>query len=242
MSDKRIAVSKGVIIAAGDGGRLGSLTDTCPKALLPVNDRPLISYPIEALAAAGIEEIGIVIGYLAGKVVDELGDGSDFGVKIRYLFNPDYLGGAAVSVHKAKDWAQGDPVVLLMGDHLIERTLVERLLNKATLGNTLCVDHTPAEHHELDEANKVVLDSAGCITDIGKNLSYWDVIDTGIFLLTANFFQALDQLVSELGVDIEINDVIRYLISQGSRFETCDVSGSFWADVDTEKDLDTVRV
>ena len=242
MSDKRIAVSKGVIIAAGDGGRLGSLTDTRPKALLPVNNRPLISYPIEALAAAGIKKIAIVVGYLADKVVDALGDGSNFGVKIQYLFNPYYLGGAAVSVRKAREWVQGDPTVLLMADHLIERTLVERLLNKATLGNTLCVDRTPGEHHELDEANKVILNSAGCIRDVGKDLKRWDAIDTGVFLLTANFFQALDQLVSELGVDIEINDVIRYLISQGSRFETCDVSGSFWADVDTEKDLDTVRV
>ncbi len=239
---RRIKVNKGVIIAAGDGGRLGSLTATRPKALLNVNDRPLISYPIAALAAAGVNEIAIVVGYLGDKVVNELADGSDFGVNIQYLSNPDYLGGAAVSVHKAKDWTQGDPVILLMGDHLIEPRLVKHLMKTRTLCDTLCVDRTPEEHHELDEASKVVLDSSGCIKDIGKNLTYWDAIDTGVFLLTKEFFQALDELIPWLGADIEIIDVIWFLTSRGYRFRTCDVSGSFWADVDTKEDLNTVRV
>lgn len=242
MFRKKVAVKKGVILAAGDGDRLGSLTTTCPKVLLPVNDKPLISYPIEALAAAGIREIAIVIGYLADKVVEALGDGSDFGVDIQYLFNPEHYGGNAVSVNKARDWAQGEPFVLLMGDHLIERTVVKSLLKRATLTDTLCIDFTPASHHQLDEASKVVLDSSGCIKEIGKNLVQWDAIDTGIFLLTKNFFQALDELIPWLGVDIEIIDVIRFLTRRGYRFRTCDVSGSFWADVDTKEDLNTVRV
>ena len=129
-----------------------------------------------------------------------------------------------------------------MGDHLIERTVVKHLLKRATLTDTLCIDFTPARHHQLDEASKVILNSTGCIKDIGKNLICWDAIDTGIFLLTKNFFQALDELVPWLGVDIEIIDVIRSLISRGYHFRTCDVSGSFWADVDTKEDLNTVRV
>ncbi len=235
-------VKKGVILAAGDGDRLGSLTTTCPKVLLPVNDKPLISYPIEALAAAGIREIAIVVGYLADKVRGTLGDGSYFGVNLQYIFNSDYLGGNAISVNKARDWVQGDPFVLSMGDHLIERKPVKRLLNRTTSSNTLCIDYAPGGHCQLDEANKVVLDSADCIKDIGKNLAQWDAIDTGVFLLTKNFFQGLDELTPRLGTDIGINDVIQLLISQGYHFETCDVSGSFWADVDTEEDLNTVRV
>ena len=235
-------VSKGVILAAGDGSRLGSLTSSCPKVLLPVNGKPLIKYPIEALAAAGIREIAIVVGYLADKVVEALGDGSCFGVDLQYIFNPDYHGGNAISVNKARDWTQGDPTVLLMGDHLIERMPVKHLLKRITSSDTLCIDCTPAKHCQLDEASKVIIDNTGYIKDIGKDLIKWDAIDTGIFLLTKNFFQALDELIPRLGTDIEINDVIQFLISQGYRFETCDVSGSFWADVDTEEDLNTVRV
>lgn len=183
-----------------------------------------------------------MVGYLADKVQGILGDGSQLGVNMQYIFNPDYLGGNAISVSKARDWAQGDPFVLLMGDHLIERKLVKRLLNGATLSDTLCIDYAPAEHLQVDEATKVMLDSDCCIKDIGKNLIYWDAIDTGVFLLTKNFFQAIDELTAKLGLDIENSEVIRSLVSQGYRFRTCDVSGSFWADVDTETDLRTVRV
>jgi len=235
-------VNKGVILAAGDGDRLGSLTITCPKVLLTVNDKTLISYPIEVLAAAGISEIAIVVGYLADKVIEVLGDGSNFGVRLQYIFNPDYLGGTATSVYKARGWAQGEPIVLCMGDHLIEQKLVEHLLNRATFSDILCVDYTPAKHHQVDEATKVAVDSAGCIKDIGKDLIYWDALDTGVFLLTENFFQALDELAPKLGIDIEISDVVRFLTSRGHRFDTCNASGHFWVDVDTEEDLNTARV
>ncbi len=234
-------VHKGVILAAGDGDRLGPLTSTCPKVLLLVNDRTLISYPIEAMAAAGIREIAIVVGYLAEKLMEELGDGSKFGVRLHYIFNPDYLGGNAISVYKAKDWVQGEPFVLCMGDHLIERNLVKQLLNRTTFGDILCVDFTPAKHLQLAEATKVVVDGAGCIRDIGKELVCWDAIDTGVFLLTENFFQAIHELVQYRGIDVEISDVIRFLVSHGHRFDTCDVSGCSWADVDTKEDLDLVR-
>ena len=233
-------VNKGVILAAGDGERLGSLTNTCPKVLIPIKGKPLISYPIEALATAGISEIAVVVGYLAEKVIELLGDGNHFDVKLQYIFNPDYLGGNAISVGKARDWAQGGPVILLMGDHLIDCDMVSRFLNRSTLSDTLCIDHTPTKHLHIDEATKVIIDSIGCIKDIGKDLNCWDAVDTGVFLLTENFFQALNKLVPELGTDIEISDVIRFLVSQGYPFNTCSVSGRFWADVDTEEDLERV--
>ncbi len=235
-------VDKGVILAAGDGDRLGSLTLTCPKVLLPVNGAPLIRYPIEALVAAGISEIAIVVGYLGDKVIEVLGSGSDFGVKLQYISNSDYLGGNAISVYKARDWVQGDPIVLCMGDHIIEREPVKRLLDRQTFNETLCVDYTPAQYHQIAEATKVIVDNAGCIKDIGKDLVYWDALDTGVFLLTGNFFQALHELVQNCGTNIEISDVIRFLTSQGHRFDTCNVSGCSWADVDTKEDLDLARM
>jgi len=202
---------------------------------------PLISYPIEALVASGVHEIAIVVGYLGDKVMEALGNGSNFGVKLQYIYNPDYLGGNAVSVYKAREWAQGEPLVLCMGDHLIEERIVKRLLDRQTFNETLCIDYTPAQHHELAEATKVTVDSAGYIKDIGKDLIYWDALDTGVFLLTEHFFQALHELIQHHGIDIEISDVIRSLTSQRHRFDTCDVSGCFWVDVDTKEDLDLAR-
>jgi len=236
-------VGKGIIIAAGDGDRLGLLTATCPKVLLSADDEaPLIRYPLEALLAAGIRDIAIVIGYLGDKVREVLGNGSSFGVRFHYIYNSDYLGGNAISVYKASDWANGEPVVLCMGDHLIERKLVKRLLDRQTMNETLCVDYLPSWHHHLPEATKVSIDNEGCIRKIGKDLVTWDALDTGVFLLTKNFFQALDKLVHWRGTNIEIADVIQFLVSRGQRFHTCNVTGCFWMDVDTEEDLNVARM
>ncbi|MFC1873581.1 sugar phosphate nucleotidyltransferase [Chloroflexota bacterium] len=238
---RKIKTNKGIILAAGDGDRLGSLTAIRPKVLLPVNGKEqLIRYPIEALAAAGVSDIAIVVSYLGDSVIEALGNGDDFGVRLQYIYNSDYLGGNAISVYKAREWVQEYPVVLCMGDHLIDGEIVECLLGRQTVNETLCVDYTPAFHNELAEATKVTVDSTGCIKDIGKNLVYWDAIDTGVFLLTKKFFQALHELFQRRGTEVTISEVTRFLVSRGHLFNTCDVSGYFWADVDTKEDLDMV--
>ena len=235
-------INKGIILAAGDGDRLGSLTAICPKVLLPVNGKEqLIRYPIEALAAAGVSDIAIVVGYLGDSVIEALGNGDDFGVRLQYVYNSDYLGGNAISVYKAREWVQEEPVVLCMGDHVIDREIVKRLLDRQVFNETLCIDYEPASHHDLAEATKVTVDSTGCIKDIGKNLVYWDAIDTGVFLLTENFFQALHELIQRRGTEVTISDVTSFLVGQGHPFDTCDVSGCLWADIDTKEDLDMVR-
>ena len=160
----RQKVDKGVILAAGVGDRLGSLTLTYPKVLLPViGEGQLIKYPIEALAAAGINDIAIVVGYLGDSVIETLGNGTDFGVRLQYIYNSDYLSENATSVYKTREWVQGEPVVLCMGDHLIVGEIVNRLLDRPVFNETLCIDYTPAHHHQLTEATKVTVDSAGCI-------------------------------------------------------------------------------
>ena len=235
-------VDKGVILAAGDGDRLGPLTLMCPKVVLPVNGVPLIRYPIDALVAAGISDIAIVVGYLGGKVMEELGNGSSFGARLQYVYNCDYRGGNAISLYRAGEWVQGEPIVLSMGVHLIEGKMVERLLDKQTSRETLCIDYSPSEYHQLAEATKVSVNREGCIKDIGKDLVYWDALDTGVFLLTQNFFRALDELVPRLGIEAEISSVIRLFINRGYRFDTCDASGCFWMDVDTEENLNMARM
>ena len=132
-----MCATKGIILAAGDGDRMGELTSRVPKVLLTVLGKPLILYPIEALARAGIREIAIVIGYLGDKVEAFLNNNPISGASLQCIRNPDHRGGSAISVEVAGEWAAGEPFVLCMGDHLMHREYIARFLDKAPYQETL---------------------------------------------------------------------------------------------------------
>ena len=231
-------ISRAIILAAGDGDRMGELTRDHPKALLPVyKGEPMILSPIRALVASGIRDIAVVVGYLANEVKRNLGHGSQHGVNLHYVENLDYLSGNAISVWRARSWAGGEPVILCMGDHLIETKIIRRLLSTRVITDTLCIDFRPIPHHNIEEATKVALFEDGGIREIGKELRRWDALDTGVFLLTERFFDAVEELARLRGNNIEISDVIRFMVGRGQGFNTCDVSGCSWMDIDIEEDL-----
>jgi len=232
-------INRAVILAAGDGDRMGELTRNRPKVLLPMNNKeePLILSPIKALAAVGIRNIAIVVGYLANEIRHKLEDGSQYGVSLRYVENPDYLGGNAISAWKAKSWVAGEPIILCMGDHIIDTNIVRNLLSTAEIIDTLCVEYRPTLNHNIEEATKVAVFEDGSIRDIGKQLRHWDALDSGVFLLTDRFFNAVDALARLRGNSIEMSDVIRFMVARGHRFNTCDVSSCSWMDIDIEEDL-----
>lgn len=239
MADKR--VTRGIVLAAGDGGRLGELTSRIPKVLLRVLGKPLILYPIEALARAGIKEIAIVLGHLSDKVETTLRWNRISGVTLHYLLNPYYQGGNAVSVEVAGDWAGGEPFVLCMGDHIIHQDYISWFLSRAPCCEALGVDFSPRNHHILEEATKVQVDSRGLIRDIGKELTQWNGIDTGLFLMTESFVKAVRELRISFGSNIEISEVIRFMLRRGQDFAAVDISGPFWADIDTVEDMRMVE-
>jgi len=242
MAEINTTITRGVILAAGDGDRMGELTRDRPKVLLPINEEePLILSPIQALAASGVRNIAIVVGYLANEVRRNLGDGGQYGVNLHYVENLDYLGGNAISAWKAKTWTVGEPVVLCMGDHIIETSVVSRLLSTTVIADTLCIEYRPTPYHNIEEATKVALFKNGGIRDIGKELKQWDALDTGVFLLTERFFNVVEELARLSGNKIEMSDVIRFMVLRGHRFNTCDVSGCSWMDIDIVEDLKLAR-
>lgn len=234
MTGKRIR--RGVILAAGDGGRMGVLSHRIPKVLLPVKGKPLIIHPIESMLFAGIREIAIIVGHLNQEVETALKT-YGFNANISFVYNPDYLGGNALSVSAAARWSQGEPFVLCMGDHIVENSFIEYFLAKNVFADTLGIDYYPGNYHVIDEATKVAVDEEQKIRRIGKNLCEWNAIDTGVFLLGANFIKTVHELIPQMGIDVEISDVIRTMIARGRPFFTRDMSGKFWKDVDTPEDL-----
>ena len=228
---------KGVILAAGDGGRLRPLTLRTPKVLLEIDGRPLIHYVVEALTSAGVSDIGVVVGDRAETVSDALTESFP---DLTFIYNRHYDGGNAVSVHAARSFVLDEPFVLCMGDHLIGHEMVRRLVSVRRNWTTLGVDLEAWHLSQLNDATRVLVDSSGHVADIGKKLKVWDAIDTGLFWMTREFLVAIDRLMETRGVQVEISDVVRHLGARGRPLATCDMSGIFWADVDTREDYEAI--
>ncbi len=229
---------KGIILAAGDGGRLRSLTMQTPKVLYDVGGKPLIQYPIQALSRAGISDIGIVVGHDSRKVVDAL---KDVYPTLAFMFNQWHEGDNAISIFAARDFVMGEPFVVCMGDHAISSNIVKTLVLEHDDGNILCVDSLVSNPSQISDATRVRLDADDCIMDIGKDLTDWDAVDTGVFMMNGDVFPCIEQLMTNQGKNVTISEVVVEMGLAGLPFRGCDVSGMFWADVDTPEDYHSVE-
>ena len=119
---------RAVILAAGDGGRLGKRTAGIPKPLISAGGRPLIAYTLEALAENGIDDITVVTGYLGGQLRAGLAEG--WHGNLRFVANPRFTEGAALSLRAAREVAGASPFLLLMADHLLSAEIVAKLLEQ----------------------------------------------------------------------------------------------------------------
>ncbi|HVA07240.1 MAG TPA: sugar phosphate nucleotidyltransferase, partial [Acidimicrobiales bacterium] len=115
---------KGVLLAGGTGSRLYPLTRITNKHLLPIYDRPMIAWSIEALVNAGIDEIMLVTGGThAGEFLRLLGNGHDYGIdRLSYAYQEN-AGGIAEALGLAERFVDGDPVLVMLADNIMERSI-----------------------------------------------------------------------------------------------------------------------
>jgi choline kinase len=226
---------KGVILAAGTGTRLKSLTREHPKPLVSIRGRPLIDYTIEAFVQAGFTRLGVVVGHKAHLLRHYLGDGSRYGIRIQCLPNEHYWRGNATSILASQPFAQNESFVVSMADHMISADILKRLLACAGRDHMLCVDWRAHAPPQINDATKVWVDERGFVVHIGKELARWNAIDTGVFLFTPRIFHHILTCLHD-GL-CSITRTVLWMIATGDPLGTCDVSGTFWLDVDTPDDL-----
>ncbi len=186
---------KALILAAGQGIRLRPIGDT--KPLVSLLGLGLIERVILTAKKSGIKEFCIVIGYHGEKIREHLSDGKKYGVKIQYIQNDQWARGNGISVLKARDYFKKS-FVLLMADHNYDHRILNRLL-KTKIGKDegiLCVDKDPKDHLTIDDATTVrTFDHR--IETIGKDLTDYNCIDTGIFICNPVIFDAIEQSISK---------------------------------------------
>ena len=223
---------KALILAAGRGSRFGELTKEKHKTLLPVAGVPLLERILQGLKEVGIREVWIVIGYKADMIKKEIGTSYD-GLKINYIYAKDWEKGNLYSLLAAKKFLK-DKFILCMSDHLFEPKIVKKLLNtNSNCAVTLAVDRTRCSPEDTK-----VLEHNGFIIKIGKKINPSNCVDTGFFLCSSKIFKYATEAAKK-GMN-ELSDAIQLAaIHRDAR--VVDVSGCFWADIDTKQDLEYVE-
>ena len=222
---------KALIIAAGQGKRLRPIGDT--KPLVTLLGLGLIERVILTAKKSGIKEFCIVTGYNGEKIREALSDGKKYGVRIQYVQNDSWIRGNAISVLKARDHFK-ESFVLLMADHNYDHRILNELL-KTKIGKDeciLCVDKNPGDHLNIDDATKVrTVDHR--IDSIGKDLSDYNCIDTGIFICNPVIFDVLEQSISK--GDEGLSGGIK-ILAQRHKMRYMSLGDNFWIDVDDKTD------
>ncbi len=220
-----------VIIAAGYGSRLASLSPS--KPLTPVCGIPLIEIGIRQAAAAGVSRVVVVTGHRAEAVEAFLAElASRVAVDIESVRVADWSKPNGYSVMAGADACEGD-YLLMMADHMFDSAILAglRKVGSENRDVTLAIDRrTDSPLVDPDDATWVKLDAVGYIKAIGKTIPEWDAVDCGAFLATPRLAEAIAAAIAS-GKAGSLSDGMQWLADQG-RAATYDIKGAWWMDVD----------
>jgi len=215
---------KAMILAAGLGTRLRTLTESIPKALIPVMNRPMIAWVIDHLKSHGFDRIIVNAHHHAKILEDYLGNGSGFGVGITTRYEPEILGTGG-GIRNTKDFWDSGPFVAINADILTDIDLAAALKIHRDSGGlaTLIV-------HEMPSFSKIELDQKGLIKDISRDVKPGRLAFTGIHVIEPALLDFIRP-----GVFSDIIDCYRDLIRAGSPPAAFISKGHYWHDVGTLK-------
>lgn len=226
---------KGLILSGGAGTRLRPITHTSAKQLVPVANKPVLFYGIEALVDAGVTEIGIVIAPETGEEIREAaGDGSAFGAEITYIVQ-DEPAGLAHAVLTAEEFLGGSPFVMYLGDNLLAdglRGLVETFRAEQPDALILLTSVPDPEHYGVAE-----LDGERIVRLVEKPKDPpSDLALVGVYLFQPAIFEAARALRPSWRGELEITEAIQSLIEDDHRVQSEVVTG-WWKDTGQLADM-----
>jgi glucose-1-phosphate thymidylyltransferase len=227
---------KGLILSGGRGTRLRPITFTSAKQLVPVANTPVLFYGIEAMAAAGIDEIGIIIAPETGDEIREVtGDGSRFGVRITYILQ-DEPAGLAHAVLTAEPFLGRDPFVMYLGDNLLQGGISELVNTFTEHGPDALILLTPVP----DPQNYGVaeLDAGGAVSRLVEKPPepQSDLALVGVYMFTPLIHEAARAIEPSARGELEITDAIQWMVDGGRRVESHIVRG-WWKDTGRLDDM-----
>jgi glucose-1-phosphate thymidylyltransferase len=222
---------KGVILAGGTGTRLHPLTRITNKHLLPIYDRPMVTYAIEALVEAGIRELMVVTGGThAGEFLRLLGNGHEWGIdRLQYAYQ-ERAGGIAEALGLAERFAGGERVCVMLADNVVEQSLAPsvKAFERQERGARILLAREEDPQH-LRHLGVPELENGRVVRIVEKPAeppSSFAV--TGIYFYDADVFEVIPGLEPSGRGELEITDVNNWYVSQGTM--EYDVLEGFWGD------------
>lgn len=225
---------KGLILSGGKGARLRPLTFTRAKQLVPVANKPVLFYGIETLAAAGIRDVGIVVGDTRAEIEAAVGDGGRWGVSVTYL-PQDAPRGLAHAVLIAEPFLGGEPFVMYLGDNLLAQGIVPFVEEFAAARPAAQILLTPVSHPERYGVAETEGDRVVRLVEKPKapksNLAL-----VGVYMFDPEVFASVRRIAPSDRGELEITDAIQDLIDRGLEVRRHVVDG-WWKDTGRVEDM-----
>ncbi|NLY71104.1 MAG: NTP transferase domain-containing protein [Clostridiales bacterium] len=222
---------RALILAAGEGSRMRPHFSG-PKPLIKLLGIPLIERNILSLRQCGIKDFFIVTGCYKKEIQDCLGNGERFNVNITYLDNPDWELGNGVSAYTFnRTYKENEKYIMMMADHIFNpdvfKSFVEQSNNITDEEILLAADKRLEKVWDLDESTKIKSQGDRAIK-LGKELTDYDAVDSGLFLCTGALLNALKEAISNK--QYGLTDAVNILASKG-KVKLCFIEKD-WVDVD----------
>jgi len=239
---------KGLILSGGKGTRLRPITHTSAKQLVPVANKPVLFYAIEAMAEAGIDDVGIVIAPETGAEIEQAaGDGTRFGLRISYIVQDEPLG-LAHAVLTAEPFLGESPFVMYLGDNVLQGGISELVAAFREHSPDALILLTPVpdpENYGVAELAQLAPGETSPLPGgLGRVLRLiekptdpvTDLALVGVYMFTAQIHAAARAIVPSARGELEITDAIQHLLDAGLRVEPHIVRG-WWKDTGRLEDM-----
>ena len=225
---------KALVLAGGKGSRLRPITHTSAKQLVPVANKPILFFGLEAIAEAGIKEVGIIVGDTRQEIRNAVGDGSKFGIKVTYIEQEAPLG-LAHAVKIALNFIKDDDFVMYLGDNLIKdgiKALADEFKVNKPNAQILLAKVPHPEHFGVAELKGNVVVNLEEKPQKPKS----DLALVGVYMFDKNIFEAVNNIKPSSRGELEITDAIQYLIDHKMKVTPHIVKG-WWKDTGKLEDM-----